>query len=75
MNTARHDEQHYDPKTLAELWGLSAEKVRRMFATEPGVMRIGERSRRVGRRLVRGYITYRIPHSVAERKWRELTAR
>lgn len=60
-------EQHYEPKELATLWGLSAEKVRRMFAEESGVMRIGEPSRRVGRKLKRSYYSMRIPHSVAER--------
>lgn len=44
-------EQHYDPKELAALWGLSPTKVRRMFVDEPGVLRIGEPSRRVGRTL------------------------
>jgi len=39
------DEQHYSPKELAALWGLSAEMIRRMFADEPGVLKIGPRLR------------------------------
>ena len=60
-------EQHYSPQALAALWGLSDETIRRLVADEPGVLRIGSGSRRAGRRLVRGYTTYRIPASVAER--------
>jgi hypothetical protein len=74
MSALAH-EQHYDPKELATLWGISPEKVRRMFAAEPGVLKIGEPSRRVGRKLTRSYYTMRIPHSVAERVHSKLTRR
>ncbi len=67
-------EQHYSPKEIAQRWGLSETKVRRMFEAEPGVLRIGEPSRRVGRKLKRGYYTMRIPESVAVRVHRRLTA-
>ena len=74
MNTSqtptRHnklaDERHFSPAEIAETWGLSPTKVRRMFADEPGVMKIGEPSRRVGRKLKRSYHTLRIPESVRD---------
>jgi len=46
-----------------------------MFADEPGVLRIGEPSRRVGRKLTRRYYSLRIPHSVAERVHTQLSRR
>jgi hypothetical protein len=68
-------EHHFQPAALAKLWSLSPSKVRRLFENEPGVLRIGEPSRRVGRVLKRGYLTLRIPQSVAERVHDRLTAR
>jgi hypothetical protein len=38
-----------------------------MFRDEPGVLKEGEPSRRLGRVLKRRYYTLRIPESVAER--------
>jgi hypothetical protein len=68
------DEQHYTPQALADRWSLSATKIRRMFENEPDVLRIGEQSRREGRRqLKRGYYTMRIPASTAERVYKRLT--
>lgn len=66
-------EKHHTPKQLAELWGLSENSVRNLFAAEPGVIRFGEPSRRVGRSLRRRYCSLRIPASVAERVHRRLT--
>ena len=68
-------EQHYQPGDLAKMWGLSPSKVRRLFENEPGVLRIGEPSRRVGRALKRSYFTMRIPESVAQRVHDRLTVR
>lgn len=65
-------EAHYTPRQLATLWNLSETKVRRLFMAEEGVLRIGEPSRRSGRRLKRGYYTMRVPQSVAERVHRRL---
>lgn len=67
-------EQHYSPKDLAQRWGLSETKIRRLYEREPGVLRIGEPSHRVGRKLKRSYITMRIPESVALRVHRRLSA-
>jgi hypothetical protein len=68
-------EPHYEPAQLAELWGVSPETIRRLFADEPGVLKIGQSSRRVGKKLTRGYWSYRIPHSVAGRVHERLAAR
>ena len=57
-------EQHYSPAEIAERWGLSPTKVRRMFTDEPDVMKIGEPSQRIGRKLKRSYFSLRIPESV-----------
>jgi hypothetical protein len=67
MVTSLAFEPHYSPKVLAERWELSGTMVHRMFENEPGVLRIGQPSRRMGRILKRRYYTLRIPHSVAER--------
>ena len=57
------DEKHYSPVELAKAWGLSAEKVRQLFRMEPGVLRLGD-----------GYVTMKIPQSVAVRVHTRLTA-
>jgi AraC-like DNA-binding protein len=58
-------EKHYSPAQVAERLGLSDTKVRRMFQNVPGVLKVGEPSRRLGRKLKRRYYTLRIPESVA----------
>ena len=68
-------ERHYSPGDLAKLWSLSSDKVRELFANEPGVLLIGEPSRRVGRALKRSYFTLRIPESVAFRVHQRLAER
>jgi len=64
------DEKHFAPADLAKAWGLSSEKVRQLFREEPGVLRIGN----AGDRRDRGYVTLRIPQSVAVRVHARLTA-
>jgi hypothetical protein len=56
-------EKHYTPEELGELWRFSAEKVREIFKSEPGVLKVGHEERRY-KRL---YVSLRIPESVAER--------
>ena len=56
-------ERHYAVTEIAEMWNLSADKVRGLFENEPGVLVIGERSPRHKRR----YVTLRIPQTVLER--------
>lgn len=63
-------EQHYTIASIAEQWSLSYDTVRRLFLDEPGVLKIGERSRLLGgRRKVykRRYSIMRVPHSVLVR--------
>jgi hypothetical protein len=56
-------ERHYSVQELASAWNLGHNTVRRMFEEEPGVLHVGKSFRR-GRR---GYVTLRIPESVAQR--------
>ena len=46
-------EKHFSPQELGKPWGLSAAKIRRIFKDEPGVLLIGEPSRRLGKKLKR----------------------
>jgi hypothetical protein len=43
-----------------------------MFEGEPGVLRLGEPSRRLGKKLKRRYFTMRIPESVAIRVYERM---
>ena len=63
IETSVHIERHYAVTEIAEMWSLSADKVRELFENEPGVLLIGERSPRHKRR----YVTLRIPQTVLER--------
>jgi len=66
-----HIERHYAVAEIAEMWNLSADKVRELFQNEPGVLVIGEQSPRHKRR----YVTLRIPHSVLERVHHRLSSK
>lgn len=59
-------EPHYSVQVLAELWRLDESTIRRMFESAPGVLKLGNESRRSGKRE---YFTLRIPASVAEREY------
>lgn len=60
---SRMYDRHYTPAELGKLWNLSADTVRRMFESEPGVL-VFENPVRSSSRRSR---TLRIPASVAER--------
>ncbi len=62
-------ERHYSPAELGELWNLSADTERRLFANEPGVLQISN-----SRRGRRSYATMRIPEAVAARVHRKLSS-
>jgi hypothetical protein len=62
-------ERHYSIKQLAEWWGLGDDVVRRIFAHEEGVLRIAHPETL----HKRGYVTLRVPESVARRVHRRLT--
>jgi hypothetical protein len=64
------DEKHYSPADLAKAWGVSSETVRQIFRKEPGVLRLGGTEEKG----TRGYVTLRIPQSVATRVHARLTA-
>lgn len=66
-----HEERHYSPAELADLWGLSTDTIRKLFENEPGVIAIGDRNPRRKRR----YITLRIPESVVARVHRRISAK
>lgn len=60
-------ELHYTVGEIAEKWNVGDNTVRRIFADEPGVLTIGKGSRLIGgrkKKLLRRYLTLRIPESV-----------
>jgi len=61
-------ERHFSPKELGDLWGFSADTIRRWFLKEPGVLVLND-----GTHSKRRYRSIRIPASVAERFHRRLT--
>lgn len=60
-------EKHYRVKELAVIWGLSSKTVSRLFADEPGVIRVANDL--TGKRK---YATLSIPESVASRVHEQL---
>jgi hypothetical protein len=65
---ARFQERHFTVAEVGELWKLSPDSVRKLFDSEPGVLKIGND----GSRGKRGYHTLRIPQSIMERVHRRL---
>ncbi len=61
-------EKHYSVCELSQLWGLSEKTIRRIFADEPGVVKLGHEESR----FKRGYMTLRIPESVVQRVHRRM---
>ncbi len=53
-------EKHYSLEEICTLWGLSDKTVKKLFADEKGVLRIG----RPGTSTRRGHETLRVPESV-----------
>jgi hypothetical protein len=66
-------EQHYTVHQIAEAWGISAEKVRRLFQDAPGVLKI-ESPNIFSRMKKRPHVTLRIPASVLARFHEERSA-
>lgn len=64
-------ERHYAVIEVAEMWNLSADKVREIFEREPGVLVIGNRNPHQKRR----YLTLRIPQTVLLRVHNRLAAK
>lgn len=67
-DSGRATEQHDTVADLARRWGWSAKTVRRVFEDEPGVLVLDRNETR----HKRGYRTFTIPKSVAERVHRRL---
>ncbi len=63
-------DRFYSPSELAEKWGLSVDKIRRLFETESGVLKLGSANPKHKRR----YLTLRIPERVAIRIYNRLSA-
>jgi hypothetical protein len=62
-------QRHYSISEIAELWRLDEKTVRRLFASEPGVVELANEETR----SKRSYVTRRIPESVLKRVHRRLT--
>jgi hypothetical protein len=69
MNNEAAHEPHYTVSDVGSMWSLSPDAIRRLFADEPGVIRIGAVRRS---RFKRPYVTLRIPASVLERVHRRM---
>ncbi len=67
--SAVFNDRHYSVAEVAAMWNLSKDVVRKIFRHEPGVLAIGDPNPR-GRR---GYVTLRIPQTVLERKYRQMS--
>jgi hypothetical protein len=63
------DEPKFTPRELAEKMKLHHSRIRKLFADEPGVVRIGSR----GGRNKRQYFSILIPESVALRVFARMT--
>jgi hypothetical protein len=61
-------ERHYTVAELSKLWFFSENTIRRLFNTEPGVIKIA----RQGNRFKRGYTSLRIPERIALRVHRRM---
>lgn len=61
-------ERHYTCIELAKLWNLHPDVIRQLFRDYPGVLKIA----RPETRNKRGYVSIRIPESVAMRRHAEL---
>lgn len=68
----RATEQHYSVQQVAEMWGLSAEKVRLMFQDVEGVLKISFTG--MSKKKRKPYVTLRIPASILEQFHQERSA-
>jgi hypothetical protein len=64
-------ERHYTPFEVAEIWNVSANTIRKLFANEEGVLTIGG-EKRYGK--AKTWSTIRIPESVLIRVHRKLSS-
>ena len=66
---ATPNEKHYSVDEVAEMWGLSADAVRKQFINEEGVLKLSAPRKK----YKRTYTTLRIPESVLNRVYARLT--
>jgi hypothetical protein len=71
LETRVEFQKHYTIPELAKIWGFAPATVRHWFENEPGVIRVGERRLRKGKR--RGYVSLRVPESIAMKVYRRHT--
>lgn len=64
-------DKHYTPSEVGKLWGVSVDLVRDIFKDEDGVLIVD----RPGTRTKRSYSTMRIPESILERVYNQLSKR
>lgn len=64
-------DKHFTAGEIAKKWGLSHETIRRLFAQEPGVLKIGHPETRFKRKR----FALRIPESVMLRVHARMTIR
>ena len=64
-------DKHWSAAEVAEQWGISTDLVRDIFKDEDGVLIV----ERPGTRTKRSYSTMRIPESVLERVYNEMSRR
>jgi hypothetical protein len=69
--TGVENEKYFDLSELAATWGLSVETIRKLFANDPGVVKMPSASGPKGRRR---YCIFRIPSSAAARLHKRLSA-
>lgn len=72
VHAADPHEAHYSVKDIAKKWNVDEETVRKVFIDEPGVLDLGKRDRRDGKR---NYCVLRIPESVLTRVYARRTQR
>jgi hypothetical protein len=70
ISATRAIERHYTPREIGSLWKLHPSSIIRMFREEPGVLKIGKKSSKRGRR---SHLMLRVPESVLQRVHRRLT--
>ena len=64
------EQKHFRPAELAKIWGVSAEVIRTIFRTEPGVLKPNEN----GPKKNGGYVTFRISEEIAKKVHRRLSS-
>jgi hypothetical protein len=70
-STGVEHEKHFTVSELAASWGLSVETIRRLFADDPGVLKMPSACGPTGRRR---YCIFRISASAAARLHKRLSA-